>query len=51
MDETLMDVAVVDDGAFIALRSDFGGDLLRSADQGYDGRDGCGTATSIAVRR
>jgi FAD/FMN-containing dehydrogenase len=36
MDEVLVDVAVVDDDAFIALRSAFGGELLRSADDGYD---------------
>ena len=36
MDEKLMDVAVVDDGAFIALRSVFGGDLLRAPIDGYD---------------
>ena len=32
-----MDVAVVDDGdPFTALRSVFGGELLRSTDDGYD---------------
>jgi FAD/FMN-containing dehydrogenase len=36
MDDVLVDVAVVDDDAFIALRSVFGGELLRSADDGYD---------------
>jgi hypothetical protein len=36
MDEMLVDVAVVDDDAFIALRSAFVGELLRSADDGYD---------------
>jgi FAD/FMN-containing dehydrogenase len=36
MDDTLVDVAVVDDGAFETLRAAFGGQLLRSADPGYD---------------
>jgi FAD/FMN-containing dehydrogenase len=35
MDDVLVDVAVADD-AFAALRSVFGGELLRSADEGYD---------------
>src|SRR4029077_16852977 len=36
MDDTLVDVVVVDDGAFEGLRAVFGGQLLRSADPGYD---------------
>ena len=36
MDEVLIDVAVVDDDAFLTLRSAFAGELLRSADDGYD---------------
>src|SRR5215218_5731422 len=36
MDDTMADVAVVDDATFDALRAVFGGELLRSADPGYD---------------
>src|SRR5215217_2057600 len=36
MDDTMADVAVVDDATFDALRAVFGGELLGSADPGYD---------------
>src|SRR5688572_11963738 len=36
MDDTMVDVAAIDNEAFDALRSVFGGELLRAADLGYD---------------